>query len=86
MKVCLQDDSVKRRLNKKEGLPRVPKENSSFSCALPLNEIAVCWVKSHLPIRFDPIKESKPKSRSRHRFERATPCLLIKVSRVKGSE
>jgi hypothetical protein len=29
-KVCLQDDSVKRRLNKKEGLPRVPKENTSL--------------------------------------------------------
>jgi len=30
MKVCLQDDCVKRCSNEKEGLPQVPKENSSL--------------------------------------------------------
>ena len=29
-KVCLQDDCVKRRSNEREGLPRVPKDNSSL--------------------------------------------------------
>jgi len=29
-KVCLQDSCVKRRSNEKEGLPQVPKENSSL--------------------------------------------------------
>jgi hypothetical protein len=60
---------------------RIGEGQLGYNVLACLNILTYCWVKSfNTPLELDQGKESKYKAGSRHRFERATPCLLITVS------